>query len=149
MVGMPNSHNLFPLPYWVPALWRVPIPLRLLNEAYAGGDPRAGALKGSTTQGVMSMSKSIFLATAALTLTLAWAALAADDAMKSDNMMSDKMMECTDASMSKMKTDVMGMAAGEKKDMAMKEMEMADDMKMKKDMKGCADHMGKAMDAMH
>lgn len=92
------------------------------------------------------MSKSIFLATAALTLTLAWAALAADDAMKSDNMMSDKMMECTDASLSKMKTDVMGMAAGEKKDMAMKEMEMV---KMKKDMKGCADHMGKAMDAMH
>jgi hypothetical protein len=35
MVGMTNNHNLFPLPYWAPALWRVPIPLRLLNEAYA------------------------------------------------------------------------------------------------------------------
>jgi hypothetical protein len=37
MVGMTNNHNLFPLPYWAPALWRVPIPLRLLNEAYARG----------------------------------------------------------------------------------------------------------------
>ena len=39
------------------------------------------------------------------------------------------------------------MASGEKKDMAMKEIQMADD--MMKDMKGCADHLGKAMDAMH
>jgi hypothetical protein len=27
--------NLFPLPYWVPALKRVPAPLQVLNEAYA------------------------------------------------------------------------------------------------------------------
>jgi hypothetical protein len=32
--------------------------------------------------------------------------------------------------------------------MATKEMQMAEDMSMKKDMKGCAEHMGKAMDAM-
>jgi hypothetical protein len=74
-------------------------------------------------------------------------AFAADDAMMLDKMASNKKMECTDASMSKMKTDVIGMASGEKKDMAMKEIQMADD--MMKDMKGCADHMGKAMDAMH
>lgn len=90
------------------------------------------------------MSKLIHLAAAALSLTLISPAFSADDAM-----MSDSMMECTDASMSKMKTDVMGMADSEKKDMAMEEMKMADDMMMKKDMKGCADHMGKAMDAMH
>ena len=29
--------NLFPLPYWAPALKRVPIPLQLLDEAYAHG----------------------------------------------------------------------------------------------------------------
>ena len=29
--------NLFPLPYWAPALRRVPIPLQLLDEAYAHG----------------------------------------------------------------------------------------------------------------
>ena len=29
--------NLFPLPYWAPALQRVPIPLQLLDEAYAHG----------------------------------------------------------------------------------------------------------------
>jgi hypothetical protein len=52
------------------------------------------------------------------------------------------MRECTDGSMCTMKTGVIGMAAGEKKDMAMKEMQMAHDMMMKKDMKGCADHMG-------
>jgi hypothetical protein len=27
--------NLFPLPYWAPALKRVPVPLQVLNEAYA------------------------------------------------------------------------------------------------------------------
>jgi hypothetical protein len=37
MVDMRNNHNLFSLPYWAPALWRVPIPLQLLNEAYAQG----------------------------------------------------------------------------------------------------------------
>ena len=39
---MPNNHNLFPLPYWAPALWRVPIPLQLLNEAYARGSGKVG-----------------------------------------------------------------------------------------------------------
>jgi hypothetical protein len=101
---------------------------------------------------VTIVSKLIHLAAAVLSLTLISPAFSADDAMMSDSMdamMSDSMMECTDASMSKMKTDVMGMADSEKKDMAMEEMKMADDMMMKKDMKGCADHMGKAMDAMH
>jgi len=37
MVDMPNNHNLFPLPYWAPALWRVPMPLQLLNKAFARG----------------------------------------------------------------------------------------------------------------
>jgi hypothetical protein len=32
-----NNHNLFPLPYWAPALWRVPMPLQVVNEAYARG----------------------------------------------------------------------------------------------------------------
>ena len=27
--------NLFPLPYWAPALKRVPAPLQVLNETYA------------------------------------------------------------------------------------------------------------------
>jgi hypothetical protein len=27
--------NLFPLPYWAPALRRVPVPAQVLNEAYA------------------------------------------------------------------------------------------------------------------
>jgi hypothetical protein len=95
------------------------------------------------------MSKLIHLAASCVSLALATSAFAADDAMMSDKMGSDTMIKCTDASMSKMKSDVMGMAAGEKKDMAMKEMQMAEDMSMKKDMKGCAEHMGKAMDAMH
>jgi hypothetical protein len=29
--------NLFPLPYWAPALQRVPIPLQALDEAFACG----------------------------------------------------------------------------------------------------------------
>jgi hypothetical protein len=36
MVVMTN--NLFPLPYWAPALKRVPIPLQLLNAAYESGE---------------------------------------------------------------------------------------------------------------
>jgi hypothetical protein len=95
------------------------------------------------------MSKLIHLTAVCVSLVLAASAFAADDAMMSDEMGSDSMMDCTDASMSKMKTDVMGMPAGEMKDMAMKEMQMAEDMHMKKDMKGCAEHMGKAMEAMH
>ena len=26
------AHNLFPLPYWAPAPWRVPMPLQLATE---------------------------------------------------------------------------------------------------------------------
>ncbi len=32
------TNNLFPLPYWAPALQRVPMPLQLLNEAYIHGE---------------------------------------------------------------------------------------------------------------
>jgi hypothetical protein len=34
-----NNHNLFPLPYWAPALWRVPKTLQCVNEAYERGLP--------------------------------------------------------------------------------------------------------------
>jgi hypothetical protein len=38
--------NLFPLPYWAPALKRVPIPLQVLNEALIRGVQLApGTLK--------------------------------------------------------------------------------------------------------
>jgi hypothetical protein len=30
--------NLFPLPYWAPALRRVPTPLLVLNEAFTKGE---------------------------------------------------------------------------------------------------------------
>ena len=37
------TNNLFPLPYWAPALQRVPIPLQLLNVAYESSeDPCRG-----------------------------------------------------------------------------------------------------------
>ena len=45
-----NNHNLFPLPYWAPALWRVPIPLQLVNEAYARG-PRVRVRKVTLLDG--------------------------------------------------------------------------------------------------
>jgi hypothetical protein len=32
--------NLFPPPYWAPALQRVPTPLQVLNEAFANGERR-------------------------------------------------------------------------------------------------------------
>ena len=47
-----NNHNLFPLPYWAPALWRVPIPLQLLNEAYAFGQRRRCATTACLRSGI-------------------------------------------------------------------------------------------------
>ena len=32
-----NNHNLFPLPYWAPALWRVPMSLQSVTEDYRWG----------------------------------------------------------------------------------------------------------------
>ena len=60
----------------------------------------------------------------------------------------DDMMECNDASMAKMKTEVMGMSDGTKKTMAMDHMKMAQDSMMKKDMKACTMHMQESMKAM-
>ena len=37
---MTNNHNLFPLPFWAPALQRVPIPRQALNESYSHGELR-------------------------------------------------------------------------------------------------------------
>jgi hypothetical protein len=57
------------------------------------------------------------------------------------------MMDCTDANMTKTSADLDKMPAGEKKNLAMKEMTMAKDMMAKKDMKACATHMHNAMEA--
>ena len=55
------------------------------------------------------------------------------------------MMDCSDANMMKASADMDKMPAGEKKNMAMKEMTMAKDMMAKKDMAQCKAHMNKAM----
>ena len=54
-------------------------------------------------------------------------------------------MDCTEANMTKMNADVNKMPAGDKKNMAMKEMTMAKDMMTKKDMAGCKTSMDKTM----
>jgi hypothetical protein len=59
----------------------------------------------------------------------------------------DQKMECTEASINAMNTDVQAMNDGEAKTTAMKEMQMAGDMMAKKDMKGCMAHMHNAMEA--
>lgn len=58
---------------------------------------------------------------------------------------SAQMMDCTDSNMMKASADMDKMPAGEKKNMAMKEMTMAKDMMAKKDMAQCKTHMNKAM----
>jgi len=40
------TSNLFPLPYWAPALQRVPIPLQVLNEAYLRGERARDCAEG-------------------------------------------------------------------------------------------------------
>ena len=56
-------------------------------------------------------------------------------------------MECNETSVNAMKADVQAMGDGEAKTTAMREMQMAEDMMAKKDMKGCMAHMDAAMDA--
>ena len=56
------------------------------------------------------------------------------------------MMDCTDANMMKAGADMDKMPAGEKKTMAMKDMNMAKEMMAKKDMAQCKTHMNKAME---
>ncbi len=57
-------------------------------------------------------------------------------------------MECNATGMSAMHGDMQAMPDGEAKTEAMREMQMAHDMMAKKDMKGCMEHMDKAMEAM-
>ena len=56
-------------------------------------------------------------------------------------------MECTETSINAMNADIQAMGDGEAKTTAMKEMQMAEDMMAKKDMKACATHMHNAMEA--
>jgi hypothetical protein len=56
-------------------------------------------------------------------------------------------MECSETSINAMKADIQSMSDGEAKTTAMKEMQMAQDMMAKNDMKGCMTHMDNAMDA--
>jgi hypothetical protein len=56
-------------------------------------------------------------------------------------------MECTETGMNAMHADIQAMSDGESKTTAMKEMQMAEDMMAKKDMKACATHMHNAMEA--
>jgi hypothetical protein len=56
-------------------------------------------------------------------------------------------MECNETSMNAMHADIQSMDDGEAKTTAMKEMQMAEDMMAKKDMKACASHMHNAMEA--
>ena len=57
-------------------------------------------------------------------------------------------MECSDSSLNAMKADVQAMPDGKSKTTASKEMEAAQDMMRKKDMKACMAHMHNAMEAV-
>jgi hypothetical protein len=46
--------NLFPLPYWTPALKRVPIPLQILDAAYAHGEARSSYLPAFPKTGTIA-----------------------------------------------------------------------------------------------
>jgi hypothetical protein len=55
---------------------------------------------------------------------------------------------CNETAANAMKADIQSMPDGDAKTTAMKEMEMAEEMMGKKDMKACEDHMHSAMEAM-
>ena len=57
-------------------------------------------------------------------------------------------MDCTETSINAVNTDIQAMDDGEAKTTASKEMEIAEDMMIKKDMKACVTHMHNAMEAI-
>jgi hypothetical protein len=57
-------------------------------------------------------------------------------------------MKCNDTAMNAMSADIQSMPDGEAKTTAMKEMDMAEKMMGKKDMKSCETHMHNAMKAI-
>ena len=59
----------------------------------------------------------------------------------------DHQMKCDETAMNAMHADIQAMDDGEAKTTAMKEMQMAEEMMAKKDMKACASHMHNAMEA--
>ena len=59
----------------------------------------------------------------------------------------DHHMECNETGMNAMHADIQAMDDGEAKTTALKEMQIAEDMMAKKDMKACATHMHNAMEA--
>lgn len=73
-------------------------------------------------------------------------AIAAVLAVSPASAQSGAMMDCSASNMTKANADMDKMPAGEKKNMAMKEITMAKDMMAKKDMAGCKTHMNKAME---
>jgi len=56
-------------------------------------------------------------------------------------------VECNETGMNAMHADIQAMSDGESKTTAMKEMQMAENMMAKKDMKACATYMHNAMEA--
>ena len=56
-------------------------------------------------------------------------------------------MECSETGINAMNADIQSMNDGEAKTTAMKEMQMAEEMMAKKDMKACMAHMYNAMQA--
>lgn len=57
-------------------------------------------------------------------------------------------MECTEASINATQADIQAMTDGPSKTTAMKELQTSQEMMGKKDMKGCAEHLHNAMEAM-
>jgi glycerol-3-phosphate dehydrogenase len=56
--------------------------------------------------------------------------------------------ECNETAMNASKADIQAMDDGEAKTKAMKEMQMAEEMMAKKDMKACESHLHSAMEAI-
>ena len=82
-----------------------------------------------------------FAVITALGLLAAAHAQAADTKMDKTSPPTTMSMECTDAEMTKMNTQIEAMSAADKKKMAMDHMGMAKDSMAKKDMEACKKHM--------
>jgi hypothetical protein len=80
-----------------------------------------------------------------VTFAVLVSALLACDPSSRSNLGNMSTMNCSEASMTKANADMMKMTDATKKAATMKEMEMAKEMMMKKDEKGCMMHMEKAM----
>jgi len=120
------------------------------GKQWSRGLGRTCANNASTEEGRSSMRNNKFILVAQLVFgalgSIAFTSALLNVAIAHEG--EEHGMECTETSINAMNADIQSMNDGEAKTTAKKEMQMAEYMMAKKDMKACMSHMQNAMEAM-